>query len=839
MSDEGQGGPVGAPPLPVQNTSHLHHRSWGSDDWQRLLTTHFGGAEECFPPSDVSPLLRLTSDGTMLTELLQTLETGDAGAPLDPSAPLFSDETINAILGEQLRETAAKVANELAQEQTQGAEQAAQRMQQMGLQPAPSSHSASHMMSLQEATAAMHAAHAVQNQSLPAPAWPAPSSPVPSLPAAMTNRQQHLVIPSLVPQQHRQAPLSQQQTQPVQQQQYVTLLDGRVLQQPDGSAVLANLPAGQQSLTVTLAGSNSVLQYIPVLSSQVVSIQQQMQQGGSLPTISGSPKQTTPGALLPTPSSTPPATTPTSAAAATAAVYISELSATQQMVAAAAQQQQRLVQQQQATVVQLSVPQTANAAMAEAVAAVAEFNLPMQGGSGGGGSSINTSQSYQQQQQPAASAPLATQHQQPQQQQQQQHLSAFESASAFGSSLSLPLPMAPPSPRLRRYGSGSVQLNPAGSLPLVPALTPQLRPASGEPFPPTLTSAVVASARTHQMSRAASLGGQVQALQPQQHDTTMHQDSRAIPMMVPTLRPVADTHYHHRVQHQHHTASPSRASTSPGDSAGAEEGLLPRKPSHKRERSLYSATPALADPATAPTIKCSKADMGGVGTQHIVMGTSPDSCLLGSVAIARSGDASPLQSAFGTPGSLPLPDPPVSTPPPGLSGPLTTGNTPIKFEETHMAGYDLNADVAELMQTALAPKPGKRRGRPPGRTQTIPAAVGEPREPTDAEILEHLLREDPARRQLPADEIKKLVRREKNRISAAISRARVQQYTAALESRVRTLQAEQAELYGWLQAPPQALPHRVLLVGPAAAAAAAMGASSPTNPRPPVRHLSL
>lgn len=43
MSGQGQGAPGGAPPPPVQNTSHLHHRSWGSDDWQRLLTTHFGG----------------------------------------------------------------------------------------------------------------------------------------------------------------------------------------------------------------------------------------------------------------------------------------------------------------------------------------------------------------------------------------------------------------------------------------------------------------------------------------------------------------------------------------------------------------------------------------------------------------------------------------------------------------------------------------------------------------------------------------------------------------------------------------------------------------------------
>ena len=623
--------------------------------------------------------------------------------------------------------------------------------------------------------------------------------------------------------------------------------------------------------------------------------------------------------MLPCSSSTPPATTPTSAAAATAAVYISELSTTQQLVASAVAQQQCL--QQQAAAAQLSVPQTANAAMAEAVAAVAEFSGSM-GAPTVGTASQQHQQLLQQQQDrsrsrsrqqspsptvgmptmsttptavspttmPATNSATAAAAAAQQQQQHQQQQMSFggedfyntntnnstmtpSTTSPFGASMSLPLQQphygsgSPSPPSLVRYNSGPIQLTPVGSLPPASQPTPQLRPASTAPFSHTLTSAVVASALASNSSHPATsqpmmsyeqqqglVGGGAAAGKglPQENTPGAGQQ----PMMMPTLRAVTDAN----------GTPQSTTTTSPGDHqtggvSPAGQGntlrdhqdsgvpvMQPRKTSHKRERSMHSATPALADPSTAPVVKCSKGDAGGMGTQHITMGTSPDSCILGAAVVARSGDASPLQNTGGfgsASGSLPLPEAPSggtsslgTTPPTGVT-PLL-GSTPTGNEATN-DGFDLDGDVAALMQAALAPKPGKRRGRPPGRAHNaVPAAPGEPREPTDAEILECLLREDPARRQLPVDEIKKLVRREKNRISAAISRSRVQQYTAALESRVRTLQAEQAELYGWLQAPPQALPHRVLLVGPAAAAAtAAAGVSSPTKNRPPIRHLSL
>jgi bZIP transcription factor len=743
----------------------------------------------------------------MLSELLSTLETGDPNAPGDPSAPLFSDDTINALLGEQLRETAAQVALEMGNGQQHPYQQNAaplnvqqQQTQQAGveLQTVLSGTSTSSMASLQEVPIAMQTYHQSQTQPIQAATI--------AMPLAST-----LAGP------HQQQGQHQQQQQ---QQQYVTLLDGRILHKADGSAVLTSIPSGQHPVSVAVPGSTSVLQYIPVLNSQVVSIpqiqvqvqptgaqqQQQQQQlavaamaaatlsGGALSDGGGS------GALLPTTSSTPPATTPTSAAAATAAVYTSEISTTQQLVATAAAQQQWLQQEAanfaSAASAGIDATNAANLAMREATSAMADVN-----------SNNNNS----------------------------------------GGQLSpMTMAMPPPPPRPPRQ----IQSQPsAGTLDTTmlqpPSLTPQLRPATIDPFPKSLASAVLAAqaaqeSHHHQLDNPSSLG-----LNAGGNNET------------PFLRPAA-------------TIAPAPTATAAGRGI-PEDGQLPRKPSHKRERSLRSASPALADPSTAPTIKCAKGhnndNDSGEGTSSSGgssgLGTSPDSCILAAAVAASvggsSGDASPLNGVY-TRSNI-MPEPPLAhqpqnfqqqeQQPPALAPASTTTTADVNNSADANAAaagsFEVEDDVMALMQAALAPKAGKRRGRPPGsRTNTTPAAPDEPREPSDAEILEIVLREDPSRRNLPVDEIKKLVRKEKNRIAAAISRIRTANYTAALESRVKALQAEQAELSGWLQAPPQALPHRVLLVGPAAAAAAAAaGAAGGVldangQPlRPPIRHLSL
>jgi hypothetical protein len=757
------------------------------------------GGEEGLLQND--PLFRLTSDGTMLSELLSTLETGDPNAAGDPNAPLFSEDTINAILGEQLRETAAQVAHELGQQQQNNYQQqlASTAVQQqptaMDLQTVLSGHSTSSMMSLQEVTAAMQTHH----HTLPHSS----SGPAATATVAMT-------MPiSTVHLQHQ-----QQQGQQHGQQKYLTLLDGKILHQADGSAVLASVPSGQQPLAVTLPGSTSVLQYIPVLNSQVVSVphiqvqpsaaQQQQQQmavaamaaAATLSGGAGGGLSDGSGAVLPTTAGTTPlATTPTSAAAAAnAGVYTSEISTTQQLVATAAAQQQWL-QQEAANAasaatnggVPIGATDAANVAMREATAAVADMAHPQNNNnmttSGGGQVSPRT------------------------------------------------MAMPPPPPRAPRR---SMETSTTATMPLQPpSLTPQLRPATTEPFP-SLTAAVL----------AAQGGG---------HQRQQHQEGELqFQQVQPLLRP----------------AVTAASLDIPLD------GQLPRKPSHKRERSLRSANPITADPTTAPTIKYAKGhnnddgDTSSGGGSGSGLGTSPDSCILATaVAVSTggsSGDVSPLNGVYTQLNSMP--EPPLSPlqrhqmasqqqqqqhqmvhHQPSASAPESTttkGDDNNDNGNGHAAAageFEVDEDVMALMQAALAPKAGKRRGRPPGSTKTasVPSvAVEVPHEPTDAEILESLLREDPSRRQLPVDEIKKLVRKEKNRIAAAISRTRTANYTAALESRVKALQAEQAELSGWLQAPPNALPHRVLLVGPAAAAAAGAVAGAAEG-RPPIRHLSL
>lgn len=792
--------------------SHAHMKSSRKTHIYLTLYPLTAGGEESAPQND--PLFRLTSDGTMLSELLSTLETEDPNALGDLNIPLFSENTINAIMGEKFRETAAQVALEMNQEEQQNQQPstAATPVQQhqpaaVNMQTAASGHSTSSMMSLQEATAAMQLQPQGQTQPLPH-GGATPATMAMTMPVSVQQRQDD-------------------------KQQYLTLLDGKILHQADGSAVLASAPPGQLPLAVAMPGSTSVLQYIPVLNSQVVTApqmqvqaqpnavqqepqqqhqdqQQQQQQQLAAATLSnGVYSGDGPSAVLPTTTScstTPPVTTPTSAAAANAVVYTSEISTTQQLVATAAAQQQWL-QQEAATAASAAANagiDASNVALREAIAVVADITQHNDINNDNINNNNNNNTSTE----------------------------ALLPGQVSPGRLAMP----PPPPRAPRRSLEGV--NAAGTttttsttMPLQPpSLTPQLRPATSEPFPKSLASAVLAAAQGgndgHQQQQpvGASLNVEAPALAPAQPP--------------PLLRPAAVS----------------------GEIP--EDGQLPRKPSHKRERSLRSSCPKTADPTTAPTIKCAKGhgngDEGGGGELAI----SPDSCVLrAAVAVSTdgsSGDVSPLNGVYAQANTLP--EPPLAQQQqqqqqhqPSVSAPeLTTTRTAEANNSADGNGpaasgtFEVDDDVMALMQVALAPKAGgKRRGRPPG-SRTAPMALtggaaplaNEPREPTDAEILESLLREDPTRRQLPVDEIKKIIRKEKNRISAAVSRFRTANYTAALESRVKALQAEHAELSGWLQAPPQQLPHRVLLVGPTAAVAGEAGADAQPG-RPPIRHLSL
>jgi len=295
------------------------------------------GVEELVQPQDASSLLRPTSDGAMLHELLRTLEAGDDGCGLDLSAPIFSERTINAIMGEQMREMAAQTLRE--QQQQQQAPPIQDPMKCFAAQAQASST----LMNLQEATAALQAAHLDAADPPAAVSFQAATAvfnPQPSLQhSALAGTK--VALPAGVQIAHAHAQQQQQQSQP---QQFVTLLDGRILQKQDGTAVLANLPAGQQQLSVPITGTGSVLQYVPVLNSRMLPVQ--------LPT--GAPQHQ-----------------------AVASVPLPDVSTTQELVAAASVAQQQLMQEATTMQRQPSAPEAAVAAMAEAAAAFAEVSAPL------------------------------------------------------------------------------------------------------------------------------------------------------------------------------------------------------------------------------------------------------------------------------------------------------------------------------------------------------------------------------------------------------------------------------------------------------------------------------
>ena len=76
------------------------------------------------------------------------------------------------------------------------------------------------------------------------------------------------------------------------------------------------------------------------------------------------------------------------------------------------------------------------------------------------------------------------------------------------------------------------------------------------------------------------------------------------------------------------------------------------------------------------------------------------------------------------------------------------------------------------------------------------------------------------------------MRREKNKLSAALSRAGKASYTVALEGRVRKLQEEQVWLATQLLEPPAGSPHRAALQPQG-------GAAEESPAKPPIRHLSV
>ena len=249
------------------------------------------------------------------------------------------------------------------------------------------------------------------------------------------------------------------------------------------------------------------------------------------------------------------------------------------------------------------------------------------------------------------------------------------------------------------------------------------------------------------------------------------------------------------------------------------ENSLDRKVSHKRERSGTVASLMISESLQAPERKLTHNMTQQLKNSDDGDEQSPNSSL------SPPNCGNPSCSAIAVAGKAYEPN--------------ETANddigTYIKSIKRFSDGLKIDDELARIIERTLATPPGvKRRGRPPGRsknTEGIPGFV----EPTDAEILANLLIANTNLRTSSSDELKKLIRKEKNRISAAISRYRMTHETKMLEGQVKQLEEEKTSLSQWLSSTPEVQPHRILL---------AQGREVPLVAadevkRPPVRHLSL
>ncbi|KAL6772435.1 hypothetical protein ACKKBG_A30240 [Auxenochlorella protothecoides x Auxenochlorella symbiontica] len=175
-----------------------------------------------------------------------------------------------------------------------------------------------------------------------------------------------------------------------------------------------------------------------------------------------------------------------------------------------------------------------------------------------------------------------------------------------------------------------------------------------------------------------------------------------------------------------------------------------------------------------------------------------------SLAPART--ASPDQA--GTSSSMDVDDPaPLSSP--GLSSGVAVKQEAALLSFTQDWSYEAScrslaqelgwstASLDRWMGEVLGPQgDGRKRGRP-RQARDVHLADGMV-EPTTSEVLVRLM-QDPANRLLPAEELRRRTRREKNKISAAVSRYKKSRRDQDLQDKIDKLQRQQGVLVHILQ----------------------------------------
>ena len=232
--------------------------------------------------------------------------------------------------------------------------------------------------------------------------------------------------------------------------------------------------------------------------------------------------------------------------------------------------------------------------------------------------------------------------------------------------------------------------------------------------------------------------------------------------------------------------------------------MLERKVSHKRERSVTLRELPNLELDKLPSAKL----LGVTGVGGMVVGAAgqmaPGSGLYQNYPQFPNANYTVAQVSEFFAATDVQDSQEQTTPTDGLSDDdarrqLTAYIKPLKL---YGQGLDelLDDEIRRVISNTLETPPGtKRRGRPPGRSKNVADILPDGWvEPSDAEILANLLLEQPHLKTLATDELKKNIRKEKNKISAAMSRVRLQNETRDLEGQIRKLEEEHSSLSQWL-----------------------------------------
>lgn len=261
---------------------------------------------------------------------------------------------------------------------------------------------------------------------------------------------------------------------------------------------------------------------------------------------------------------------------------------------------------------------------------------------------------------------------------------------------------------------------------------------------------------------------------------------------------------------------------------------ISRKTSHKRERSLATADLLASEQLHAPQLKQANANsLASEKPERSLPNLESNRNIKDSSYNESRRDDSVQQNNLPSPTETECPIYVADL------GNVTDASLP-RLLKYYKQEIEIDEETSKLIESTLSvPEGTKRRGRPPGKSKNSFCNIPGYTEPTDSEILATLLTEDPSRKLIPPEELKKLVRKEKNRISAAFSRIKSEYETKKLEGEIQQLEAECIALSEWLNSSvtssPDVLPHRLLISN-----GQSISIEDPSEViKPLVRHLSL